>query len=117
MKEQVAEWLRTLPGTSDASPVTLTIGNQSWEGAIYKQRGKWGYYLVGDHPRHTNTCYRFTENGHDWYVSSYLVDPVHLSEERKTFHPFGKNWMMQAWACKSEIDAHTEYRRMEVVAT
>ena len=113
MKEQVAEWLRTIFGVSDVSPVTLTIGKQSWEGALYKQDDAWGYYLVGDPPRHTKTCYQFTENGRDWYLSAYQTDPVYLSE-CKEFHPFGKNWMMRAWTCKTKIDAHTEYRRMVV---
>lgn len=114
MKNQVAEWLHTIPGTSDVSPFTLTIGDQSWEGASYKQGGKQGYYLVGDRPRHTNTCYQFTEMGPDWYVSAYLVDNVNLSKERKKFHPFGKNWMLGEWTCKTEIDAHTKYKRMLV---
>lgn len=117
IKEQVAEWLRTLPGTSDVSPITLTIDEQTWEGAAYTQGGKKGLYLIGDRPRHTNTCFRFTGDGTDWYMSAYLANPVYLSKRRKKFHPFGKNWMMRPWTCKTKIDAHTKYHRQDVVIT
>ena len=50
MKNKVAEWLRGCPDTSEVSPVTVTIGKQTYHGAKYRQRGEESIYLVGELP-------------------------------------------------------------------
>jgi hypothetical protein len=123
MKEQVAEWLRSLDTISEVEPVTLTIGKESWEGAVYTQRGRRRYYLVGELPKHygrsPKSCYRFPETSDDWYVACFLDNYAHIEEVKKHHHPFGNNWIMMRWDVGDlEIDHHRpksgKYRRREV---
>lgn len=118
MKNKVAEWLRSLPGTSDVEPVTITIGTQTWEGARYTQYGRDHFYLVGDLPKSflkgPKTCYRLPDDAHDWYVATYMAKFDALEEHFKEFHPFGNSWMMMPWDCGGFIDEHEKtYRRMD----
>jgi len=117
MKEQIAEWLRSLEGTTDVEPVILTIGMQTWFGAVYTQRGKQHYYLVGfrPHQRGPKTCYRFAGDDRDWYVACYMNNYNDLPPVPKSYHPFGNNWMMMAWDAPGSIDnGEKPYRRMKV---
>ena len=46
--EKVAEWLRGCPDTSEVSPVTVTIGKQSYPGARYRQRGEEAHCILSE---------------------------------------------------------------------
>ena len=52
MKEQVAKWLRNALGVTDVSPVTVTLGKQTWKGAIYTRHNERRYYLISKRSSH-----------------------------------------------------------------
>jgi hypothetical protein len=118
MKNKVAEWLCSLPGTTDVEPVTLTIDDETWEGARYTQRDQVRYYLVGLRPkshkcRSACDCYRLPGDHRDWYVASYL-DKELTDKTKQKYHPFGVNWIMMPWDAPGRIDDCVKrYRRIE----
>jgi hypothetical protein len=121
MKEQVAEWLRSLQSITVVEPITLTIGKQTWEGAVYTQGGQRRYYLVGELPKTwRKVCFRFGDSQLDWFVSGYLQDPG-LITRHKQYHPFGNNWMLKAWDIpdrpESTIDDHEPIPYKRIKAT
>ena len=116
--QEVADWLSSLPGVTGVSPATLTIGKQTWQGAVYTQFGRRWYYLVGELPKSTpKTCYRFNGDSRDWYVACYMQRFASLDEFQKRYHPFGNHWCLFAWDAPGKIDDYeTPYRRQEVAA-
>ncbi len=119
--QEVADWLGSLPGVTDASPVTLTICGERWPGAVYMKDGSWKYYLVGELPksvRGPKTCYQFNGDDRDWYISGYLQDAEHLQECQKQYNPFGNHWVLMPWDVPGKIDDYEErpYQRFRVSA-
>lgn len=115
----VVDWLHTCEGVTEVNAVTLAIGNETWEGARYKQRGEYHYYLLGKLPKWygkgRKTCCRFGEDGRDWYVAGYMQKADELAEHQKKYHPFGNHWMLMAWNAPGKIDDHENmYRRLPV---
>ncbi|MHC4297973.1 MAG: hypothetical protein ACYS7Y_11770 [Planctomycetota bacterium] len=118
LNEHVAEWLNSLPGIEDASPITLTIRGKTWEGAVYTQRDIRRYCLVGARPkchsRSSRVCFRLHGDDRDWYVASYLKDYDDLTEAQKVHHPFGQTWFMMPWNSPGKIDdGMRKYTRVE----
>ena len=106
LKNKVAEWLESLEDVTEVEPVTLTIGTQTWEGAVYTLRGQRSYYLAGDLPKSyagQRTCYRLPGDDRDWYVACYM-EADRLTPEFKQHHSFGANWMMRCWTVSGKID-------------
>ena len=127
-KEQIAEWVRNLGSDNvrDVEPITLTIGKQSWEGAVYTLRGRRWFYLHGELPKSygpgPKTCYRFPEDDTDWFIAGYMDNYDNLNDFQQAFYPFGNHWTMKAWSVGDmEIDRHRskdqKYRRVEVTIT
>jgi len=117
--DRVAEWLRGCPDTSEVSPVTVTIGKQTYHGARYRQRGQESIYLVGDLPasyRHsTHVAYRFADDSREWYVGCYWQGKSPLAPvDQKYFHPFGHTFILFPWVHSEPIDygERKPYRRM-----
>jgi hypothetical protein len=119
MKNQVANWLRSIPGVSHVEPIIIQIEGRSWQGARYFYDDRWGYYLVGTRPRKENRVYLFDVTpGLEFFVSSYLDSPV-VSRVREGFPevPFGPNWMLGEWTGDRDIDASRKYHRELVKVT
>ena len=118
--ERVAEWLRGCPDTSEVSPVTVTIGKQTYHGATYRQRGQESIYLVGDLPasyRHsTHVAYRFADDLREWYIGCYWQGET-CPADQKHYHPFGHTFILFPWGHNEPIDygERKPYRR--IVAT
>ena len=100
MKEQVAKWLRNIPGITDVSPVTVAIGKSTWEGAVYTQRNERRYYLVGKRPhaKGPETCYLFAPDPRDWYVAGWVQNYDELPPVQQNYHPFGNHFLLKVWA-------------------
>lgn len=118
----LCEWLKSLD-CFDVSPVRVTIGKSTYEGAEYRQKrlhkGKpysdsedWipietyevhALYLLGELPasyrRSSKTCYVRNGDGRDWFVAGYYdkadVNPL---------QPFGRHFLLQPWTADLPID-------------
>lgn len=102
MKERIAAWLENLLDTSDVKPVKVTIGNKTWEGAVYTQHDEQRFYLVGKLPkRYGKVCYLINEVAeivkiwkHEWFIGGYREG---LEPGQKEDHPFGSHWLLVPW--------------------
>jgi hypothetical protein len=116
--KEVAQWLTGLG--YEAQAVKVTIGDQTWEGAVY-MNPKLGdgprYYLVGDMPKwygkSPGSCYRLEGDDADWYVICYMQQADKLSDFHKPFHPFGNSWSIGRWEADGKIDDYerSPYKR------
>ena len=102
-----AEYLRTIPTVSEARPVKVTIGRETFEGAFYRETLAHNgepyttekLYLVGTFPasyrRRRKTSYCFPGDEREWYVACY--SPEVIKPEFAAFHPFGKTFILAPW--------------------
>jgi hypothetical protein len=76
--------------------ITLHIMGEKWEGIAYLCRGLQTMYLVGDLPKvwTYKDRVRFRINFRNWYVGAYMDNFDELSDQVKTFHPFGNAWIL-----------------------
>ena len=123
MKNQVANWLKSKHRTQSVRPCVVTIGGDTYEGAMYECVGEFipnmdaivrgerkvgdvyiqrSIHLVGDVPtvvrERRRTC--FTFRGQDWFLASHgdgLLGPF---------------IMISPWTCTSKIDDERAYRRV-----
>lgn len=106
----VALWLTDLG--HEAQAVRLTIGNQTWEGAVYtnlKLDQDPRYYLVGKLPKsygRDKACYTLEGDEADWYVICYMQDAKHLAERFRQYHPFGNSFSLGRWTSDGKIDEY-----------
>jgi hypothetical protein len=117
--KQVAEWLRGIDSITEVVPVVVTIGNNSWEGARYVQRGDIHLYLVGDMPKsyQRSSHEAYPHNDLLWYISGWWkgmdARSTITAVQAKEYHPFGKMFMLMPWTCDLPIDYGEEpYRRV-----
>jgi hypothetical protein len=76
--------------------ITLDIMGERWEGITYRCQGRDTMYLVGELPKswtYKHRC-RFRINYQYWYMAAHMDRFDDLSEQVKTFHPFGNNWIL-----------------------
>ena len=125
---QVAKWLKSIHRTQSVRPCVVTIGTDSYEGAMYECVGEFvanqdaivrgernvgdvyiqrSLYLVGVVPKvvrqRRRTC--FTFEGQDWYLAA------HSGPSTKT--PFGPFIIVSPWTCPGKIDdGQRPYRRV-----
>lgn len=118
LKDRVAAWLIST-GVDWADPITLTIKEQSWEGAMYRQQGIQQYYLVGMHPEpKQGVYYQVAGNNNDWYLAAYLDNYDDIRDRSKRYHPFGNNWILKAWTLPCAIDeGEPKHPRIMMVVT
>jgi len=119
MKDQVAAWLESLDTITDVEPASLTIGAETWEGAVYTQNGTRRYYMVGPLPasftHDRRVCYLFDGDDRVWYIAGFMDDFTRLKDFQKECHPFGVHWILKAWEAPERIDAGRKpYRRLEI---
>lgn len=130
MNAQLVTWLQGL-GCFNVRPISVTIGDQTWEAAAYWQtftytagmdcvvRGEKkagdnyseeAIYCLGKLPK----CYKHNKrnricfphpDGREWYVSGYLPAPVD-DERMKQYHPFGIYFMLRPWPFEEKIDKY-----------
>jgi hypothetical protein len=76
--------------------ITLNILGERWEGISYRCNGVPTMYLIGELPQVWTypERVRFRINFRDWYVAAYMDHFDSLSDQVKTFHPFGNNWIL-----------------------
>ena len=128
MKKQVAKWLKSIRRTQSVRPCVVTIGRDTYEGAMYECVGEYianmdaiirgernvgdvyiqrTLYLVGNVPtvvrQRRRTC--FTFQGQDWFLASHS-DP-------NTKAPFGAFITISPWTSTSRIDEGQQaYQRL-----
>ena len=120
---QVAKWVKAIHRTQSVRPCEVTIGDDTYEGAMYECVGEYianmdaivrgernvgdvyiqrTIYLVGQVPQvvreRRRTC--FTFEGQDWFLASH----GHPGVEPGTTGPFGKFFLLYPWPCGSKID-------------
>ena len=122
MKERVKAWLESV-GAKAVQAVSITIGDETWEGARYCQEGSERFYLVGMLPKgwedtQSSKVY-FTLDCKEYCVAAYLQDFDDLAEGPRKYHPFGNNWIMYLWEHDDAPDAwlETPCKRLEMTAT
>ena len=79
--------------------VKLTIGDQTWEALSYQQEGYDRLYVVGELPKgwSRNDKHKFSLEGSDWSIISYLDTFEEMSEMIQLYHPFGDHWIIERW--------------------
>lgn len=136
MPKTLTEWLERDCGAWGVRVCKVTIGNQSWDAAFYRQTFKYQegmmavsqglkkvgeeytierFYCLGKLP----SCYRpegicFPFENYDWYVAAY-ADEKCLQAPFNRFHPFGISFILAPWDIPNEtIDKHANkpYRRI-----
>lgn len=127
MQRELVKWLTDL-GHQNVTPVTVTMGKNTYIGAKYNNpfiQNRLFVYVIGDHP-HTrtrngklytrgNVCYNLPDDSTDWYVAGYFhpeiiktyfkrevtADPKH--------HPFGNNFLLTPWTLEDAIDKYEKW--------
>jgi hypothetical protein len=124
---QVAKWLKSIHRTQSIRPCLVTIGTDTYEGAMYECVGEYianmdaivrgernvgdvyiqrSIYLVGDVPtvvkERRRTC--FTFEGQDWFLASHSGPGTNT--------PFGPFIIIDPWTVSSKIDGDRPYRRV-----
>ena len=123
--QAIASYLRAIPGTTSATPCTLTIKGTRYPAARYTEHctispgcraydeGKREYdqemiYVVGPLPactRNGNVAFRLPGESSEWYVAGYYPaysgrKPQAESDMKPKFaayHPFGMNFLLAPW--------------------
>jgi hypothetical protein len=124
MKNRVKAWLDGFDSTQYAEAVTVTIGDETWEGARYRQHGIEKFYLVGPLPEdwgitESGRTY-YTLDGREYCICAYLQDFDSISIALRDYHPFGNNWVM-LYLLEGDVapdaDRETPYKRQEMTVT
>jgi hypothetical protein len=122
----LAEWLIACGSIEDVQSVNVRIGDESWQACRYTQISEHNgkqyrtprIYCVGQYPKSYNpnrkeggSCYPF--NKADWYIICYITE---VKPGVAVFHPFGPNFILQAWDDSNPIDKHEQpYTRIPMV--
>ena len=90
---QVAKWLKPIRRTQSVRPCEVTIGSDTYEGAMYE--------CVGEYIANQDAIVRGDRNVGDIYIqrSIYLVGnvPKVVRQRRRTCFPFeGQDWYLAA---------------------
>lgn len=119
-----AEWLNSLDKVEHAEDVTLTVGAETWQAAVYMESGgRWRIYAIGAMPkarrRSPKVCFRFQHDDRDWYVTCFLEDATRLKPQQLDFHPFRENFILGPWDhTDHRIDEfESPYTRLEAAVT
>ena len=121
MKNKIKAWLESIKAKA-AEAVSVTIGDETWEGARYCQSGNERFYLVGMLPKDwedkgSSKVY-FTFDGKEYHVAAYLQDFVNLAERYREYHPFGNNWIMSLREHDApDASQETPCKRQEMTVT
>lgn len=118
------EWLLSCR-CFDIQPVTVKIGEETWQGARYKQCDFERVYLIGKLPKchlsrtgapksDAKVCFPF--EGKDWYCVGYFQ---YINPQSAKYHPFGVNWMLAPWNIPGKIDEYEDepYQRIALEMT
>lgn len=119
--EKMIEWLKPLVDT--IVPVTVTIGQNVYEGLRYSQTL---YSLKDDSPYQNdvviflgkrpkfkgNNCFRLKNTEQDWYPSWY--SPEVIRPEHSRYHPCGHVWTIAPWTPDEPIDRYEKYHRQDL---
>lgn len=115
MKDRVKVWLESFSGMDapiGIEAITVTIGDESWEGARYHQHGREKYYLVGKLPKDWENTNQgrvyFTLFGQEYYITAFMQDCTNLQKRHLRYHPFGNTWIMSPWTHDDAPDASHE---------
>ena len=135
MKNQVAKWLKSIHRTQSIRPCVVTIGTDTYEGAMYECVGEYipnmdaivrgerkagdvyiqrSIYLVGNVPKvvrqRRRTC--FTFEGQDWFLAAHSDSGIKPAERR----PFGPFIIIDPWTASSKIDdGQRPYQRVPMI--
>ena len=137
--ENLAVYLKSLPGIHDVHTMTLKLGRDEYPAAVYKQtlnipegsdayrRGERQYtremvMAIGKLPAHYCKSSRvaFVVNGdtREWYVAGYsgqIKYGKQAEQEVDQYHPFGNDFLLAPWdRTDQKIDSYedTPYRRV-----
>lgn len=123
MKERVKAWLESLKGITAIEAITVTIDDETWEGARYRQHKTEKYYLIGKLPKgwkntESGKIY-FTMDGQEYYITAYMQEFDTLEWQYLKYHVFGDNWSMSPWEPDIAPDAYRETpcKRQEMTVT
>lgn len=84
-------------------PVTLVIGEEVWEGVLYRKNRVLTIYVVGELPRGWwyFDPWVYNIDGQPFIVRGYMDRVEELSKDiREKYHPFGNSWILER--CTSE---------------
>lgn len=130
LSHDVATYVNGLNGCRNARPVKVTIGEETFEGALYEHDGNWGhgapdyqrrFYLVGEVSevfrkggkiRHGKNKIVFTFDGAEWYsgggYTPYLLKPWGKADfinkfgggDLRPYYPFGYMHDISEWPAR-----------------
>lgn len=118
---ELVDWLVNKCNAFDVRAVIVTIGNEAWQAAFYRQTFEYqlgmdavtrgqkkagdtyteeGIYCVGRLPesytanKRQGVCYPY--GNEDWFIAGYS-SPECLNPPYREFHPFGLNFILRPW--------------------
>jgi hypothetical protein len=98
MKDRVKAWMDKVRTAHDVEAITVTLGNESWEGVSYREFGRTCFYLVGElpsgwTPSREGQVY-YTRGADTFVITSYLSNFATLKKRYLKYHPFGNSFTM-----------------------
>jgi hypothetical protein len=96
MKNKVKAFFESRDYVERVHAITLSIGDETWEGVWCIMDGLTVFYLVGELPAdwdEENKLY-FTLGDINFRVRSHMQDFENLEGRYREFHPFGNNWVL-----------------------
>jgi hypothetical protein len=126
--QDVADYLNRLDPKHEATPKTLTLGKETYQGADYTNQvsQERTFYLLGETPKPYRTNHAvFERDGQTWYVGGgytpHLCKPWGKADfvnrftgsDIRQYHPFGFWFHLSRWPTETHgpIDQHEKPRR------